>query len=150
MSLSYKQLVGRTPPGLGQQRGCIHLSEFLRSTRPAPNFPEMKMQGFSPLADVTQATLGLEGSGSSLSPTVALSSSGEPGRGGDNWGAGGKGRSGPVSPAHPHPHCVLWLCLLAGFSFSALGWYVSQHCSLVLSLVLSLSLYLIQIFFYPA
>ena len=39
MSLSYKQLVGRTPPGLGQQRGCIHLSEFLRSTRPAPQLP---------------------------------------------------------------------------------------------------------------
>ena len=51
MSVSYKQLVGRTPPGLGQQRECIHLSEFLRSTRPAPNFPEMKMQGFSLLAD---------------------------------------------------------------------------------------------------
>ena len=64
---------------------------------------------------ITQASLGLEGSGSRLSPTVALSSSGEPGRGGDNWKATGKAGRGPVSPAHPHLHSPSpgWFLLLS-------------------------------------
>ena len=68
---------------------------------------------------ITQAGLGLEGSGSRLSPTVALSSSGELGSGGDNWGAGGKGRRGPVSPAPPTPAVCSGLGSCSGFGS---GW----------------------------
>lgn len=110
MSISYKQLVGRAPPGLGQQRECIHLSEFLRSTRPAPNFPEMKMQGFSPLADDYAGQSGPRGFRVQVKPHCCPLLLRRAWKGRRQLGSHWKSKERPCFPSSPPPPLsVSWL-----------------------------------------
>lgn len=147
--------MGRTPPGLGQQRECIHLSKFLRSTRPAPNFPEMKIQGFSPLADDYAGQSGPRGFRVQVKPhccPLLLRRAWKQRRQlGSRW----KRKERPCFPSSPPPPLSALalapaLALAAGWFLPLSPWLVCLPTLLaVLSLVLSLSLYLIQTFFYP-
>ena len=104
--------MGRTPPGLGQQRECIHLSKFLRSTRPAPNFPEMKIPGFSPLADDYAGRSGPRGFRVQVKPHCCPLLLRRAWKRRRQLGSRWKRKERPCFPSSPHPRCLLWPRLL--------------------------------------